>query len=369
MTSSLKQSFEKCLQYISKNQNPWNSHKNLQEQNQVDKNLFYQALKMCPPEHQDRITQEFLGYGPLESLVSDPDVDEILLIGAHHIAFERHGVLYNSDSYFLNEISFQRFMEKCTSSFLKSLSYENPTGNGLWEQFRVHAIGPPLSESPQISLRRIGGLKIQSLHRLKELETLNAQSQALLEKLIAHKKNILISGATGSGKTTLIQCLINTIKKERLVLIEDSQELIPPNPLSSSLKCPAREEQYTQSFPMKDLVKEALRMRPDRLVLGEVRSEEAKDYIQALNTGHRGCIASIHANSPQDALMRLECLILSGAHNWSPHITKQFIFNAIDYVIQVKKSPDNSKRYVSSICRLSSIESLHILLDEEISPS
>lgn len=284
MTSPLEQSFEQVIQYISKNQNHWNSHKEAHLQTQSDKNLFYQALKVCPPSHRDRITQEFLGHGPLEPLINDLEVDEILLIGPQNIAFERHGVLQVLEAYFLSEMSFQRFVGKCTFSFMKALSYENPTGNGLWKEFRVHAIGPPLSGNPQVSLRRIGGLKIQSLDQLRELKTLNLQNQEILQNLIMTKKNILVSGATGSGKTTLIQCLINILKNERLLLIEDSQELSPPNFLSSSLTCPAREEQYIQFFPMKDLIKEALRMRPDRLVLGEIRSEEAKDYIQALNT-------------------------------------------------------------------------------------
>lgn len=357
----MKLFYEKVLCSISQKPTHWAAEK--QQTSKFDPHEVQKILQKMECTKPQRIFNEFIHEGPLTHLLKDEEVDEILIIDKDTLCYEKKGSLHHLKDRFLSEHSYQRFVDNWTSSFMKSLSFENPTGNGRHKGFRVHAIAPPLSANIQLSLRRIGGHKFTSLEALYQCQMLDTKSLAICAQLLEGRKNILISGATSSGKTTFMQCLINNLKNERLLILEDSAELICPNPMSTSLCCPSRTEQYIQAFEMKDLVKESLRMRPDRIILGEARSSEAKDYIQALSTGHTGCLASIHAHSAQDALLRLECLILMGASNWNTQITKRLISNAIDYVIQIEKRPETNQRILKSIHQLSGLEENQILLD------
>ncbi|MCO5114547.1 MAG: Flp pilus assembly complex ATPase component TadA [Bdellovibrionaceae bacterium] len=320
------------------------------------------ALEGESPELQNRILSEFNGMGPLESLLQRPDIDEIIVMGHDKIIYEAQGVLYPHSDIFLSERSFMRVLDVVSKSFFKAISYENPTGNGHWDHYRVHIIAPPLSPVYNLSLRKKGATKIKSLEQLIERQALTPPQSEVLQQLLVEKKNILVSGATSSGKTTFIQCMLNTLNHDRCLIIEDAQELDLPNTFSTRLLCPTREEQYGLSMSMSDLVKESLRMRPDRLILGEARGSEAKDYIQALSTGHRGCIASIHAAHPQEALLRLECLILQGAPEWSTKVVHQLMHSSIDYVIQLNKDI-TGRRHVQDIQRVSCLEEGHISLE------
>lgn len=320
------------------------------------------ALKEESQEIQDRILDEFIGLGPLASLLQDDEIDEIIAIGYDTIIYEKNGKLFKHADSFLSERAYLRVLDVLSKSFFKAISYENPTGNGHWKDYRVHIIAPPLSPVYNLSLRKQGRHRIQSLEDLVNLKALSSEQKQVIEALLKDKKNILISGATSSGKTTFIQCMLKTLTDERCLIIEDAQELELPNPFSARLICPTRSEQYFLELNMSDLIKESLRMRPDRLILGEARGPEARDYIQALSTGHRGCMASIHASNPQEALLRLECLILQGAPEWSSKVVQQLIHSSIDYVIQLGKDEDG-KRRIQDIQRIVSLEEGHLALD------
>jgi pilus assembly protein CpaF len=356
---SLEAVAQSILDHAGQNSKHWNSDKNNNSSvNEIKDAILNQEVKI-----QERLYAEFFEFGPLNNLIKDSDVDEILIFESRNICYEKNGRIYVLEDNFLTSSTFLNFFEDVTKSFFKAISFNNPTGNGTWESFRVHVIAPPLTAFKHISLRRKGASKIKSLNTLKELNFLSKKSFEIVMEALIKKQNLLICGATSSGKTTFIQCLINEIKEERLILIEDSEELEPPNKLSTSLCCPTRQEQYSLNFTMKDLIKESLRMRPDRIILGEARSDEAKDFIQALSTGHKGCIASIHAASARDALLRLECLISQGAQGWSSRVIKNLIFNAIDKVIFVQKN-STGLRQLHQITELCSLETDSILTED-----
>lgn len=360
---SLKSHFQLILQLVSKNQSHWSTNNSDDVQKSWDKKITDDYLKELSAFEQSRLNAELYGFGPIQDLIADEDIDEILIHGQNAISYEKSGKLFIWEDTFLSEVSFQRIFEIISCDFFKAISYENPTGNGFWKGFRVHVIAPPLSKEIQISMRRVGGQKIKSLQNLSERGFIKNIGLDLIIKALDQRLNILICGATSSGKTTFIQCLMNHCKDDRFVILEDSEELYLPNKLSTALICPTRAEQYCISFSMKDLVKESLRMRPDRIVLGEARSDEAKDYIQALSTGHKGCIASIHASSTKDALIRLECLISQGAPNWSTPVIRQLIGSSLNWVIHVEKNP-SGLREVKKISEITSIEHTGLLLHD-----
>lgn len=314
------------------------------------------------PQIKQRIYEEFMGLGPLKALVEDVDIDEILVMKPDQIVYEKRGTLLALDDIFFSEHSYLRTLDLISKSFFKAISFENPTGNGHWGPFRVHIIAPPLTTHPNLSLRKKGSTKIKSISDLKKRGSLNDAHESFLLEILKQKKNVLVSGATSSGKTTFIQCLLNELKDDRCLVIEDAQELELPNAFSTRLLCPTRTEQYQLSFNISDLVKESLRMRPDRLILGEARGGEAKDYIQALSTGHNGCVTSIHAAYPQDALLRLECLILQGAPEWSVKVVRQLIHSSLDFIIQLDRG-ENGLRHIKEIHRIVSLEEDHLSLE------
>lgn len=373
--AELKDHYTKLLCYSSDQQGHWmngetknyklNSSKDatVVDGDHIDLNIFESELQKFTDPVRFRLKNELVGLGPLEPLVINQDIDEILVHGPNAISYELHGQLFSSKDVFLSQSSYLRIFETITKGFFKSISYENPTGNGYWNGFRIHVIGPPIASEIQLSMRKIGGNKIKSLKELADRDFISERGLKLLHQAIDRKLNLLICGATSSGKTTLIQCLINECKNDRLLILEDSEELKCPNRLSTALICPTRKEQYSLEFTMKDLVKESLRMRPDRIVLGEARSDEAKDFIQALSTGHRGCISSIHASSGKDALMRLECLISQGASQWSTLVIRQLISVGVNWVIHVHKNA-NGKREISKISEITSLEQNGFLLHD-----
>ncbi len=375
----LKKKYSELLCFNSEKQGHWMNHSkgvgfevglsgknenNISgESSKIDIKLFESELEKLSDENQVRLKKELNGLGPLESLIQNADIDEILVHGQNAISYELNGKLYALEDRFLSSSSYHRIFETITEGFFKSISYENPTGNGYWNGFRIHVIGPPIAKEIQLSMRRIGGQKIKSLKELADRDFISEIGLTLLYQAIEKKLNILICGATSSGKTTLIQCLINECKEDRLLILEDSEELMCPNTLSTALICPTRKEQYSINFTMKDLVKESLRMRPDRIVLGEARSDEAKDFVQALSTGHKGCISSIHASSCKDALTRLECLVSQGASQWSPNVIRQLISVGVNWVIHVEKNK-SGKREVTTISEITSLEQNGFLLHD-----
>ena len=264
---------------------------------------------------------------------------------------------------FLSSISFKNFTEEIFKKSQIMVSQKTPFGNGKINPFRVHAVTSPITKSITLTLRRHRPTVI-SLSTMAEENFFSTPQKDFLYQIINNRKNFLVIGPTGSGKTTFLNSIIHSLHHfERVVIVEDTDELVINSPISSKLLsrevCPENLNKVT----MEDLVKQSLRMRPDRIIVGEVRSSEAKDLLQALATGHSGSIGTLHAHSPQQAIYRLEMLIQMGAPQWNLQSIRRLIHMSLDYLIVLK---DNRyKKGVEGIYKIASMEKFGLLLNKE----
>jgi len=305
-----------------------------------------------------RILEELFEFGPLHSAIADDQVTEILILSPQAIWLERNGKLIPHTDRFLNYTTFRSFIHRLAREARTNTDETQPFANGRWRDFRVHVAGLPIvSDTPNITLRRIRNKK-WSLNELKELGWVDEAGKALLEKIVFDKSNVLVIGATGAGKTSALSaCLNATDTHERIVLIEDTDEIAVPNTVSTKLLSkPARIAGDTE-FGLGDLLKHCLRMRPDRIVMGEVRGGEAKDLLMAFATGHRGCWGTLHAASPREALLRLEMLVQMGAPQWTAQTVRSLIHSSIDFIVVAEKD-ENGKRRLGSIHQVASLEDI-----------
>ncbi|MBN8539575.1 MAG: CpaF family protein [Deltaproteobacteria bacterium] len=305
-----------------------------------------------------RVLEELFEFGPLHSAIGDDDVTEILILSPEVIWLERKGKLIPHSDRFLNHTTFRSFVHRLTREARTNTDETQPFANGRWRDFRVHVAGLPIvSETPNITLRRIRNKK-WSLDELRELGWVDDSGRKLLEKIVDEKSNVLVVGATGAGKTSALSaCLNATGSNERILLIEDTDEIAIPNAVSTKLLSkPARVAGDTE-FGLGDLLKHCLRMRPDRIVMGEVRGGEAKDLLMAFATGHRGCWGTLHAATPREALLRLEMLVQMGAPQWTTHTVRSLIHSSIDFIVVAEKDEDG-KRRLGSIHQVASLEDI-----------
>lgn len=291
----------------------------------------------------------------LEPLLNDPHVTEILVQNFQEIWFEKAGLLQRFHAAFSSPVQHHNFVQSLLSEARMKVDLETPQCDGEWRGFRVHVIQTPLCPAGTVlSLRR----RAPETWGFAELAERGWASYAALDGLrqkVKNKKSILIAGATGAGKTSVLNaCLKEVDPHERVITIEDTNELHLPN--SISVKLLTREATYDdlKSYSQADLLKQCLRMRPDRIVVGEMRGGEAKDYLLALSTGHGGAMATIHANSARQALLRLEILVQMGAPEWRLDAIRQLIYLGIDSVVVVKK--ENGERKLDGIYQISSLE-------------
>jgi len=295
------------------------------------------------------IKNEVLGLGPLEPLLADPTVSDILVNGYNRVYVERRGRLERVPVRFRDDQHLLKIIDKIASAVGRRIDESSPMVDArLPDGSRVNAIIPPLAlDGPALSIRKfaVDALTVDDLIRLG---TLSAEAARLLEAVVKARLNVVISGGTGSGKTTLLNVLSSFIPEhERIVTIEDSAELRLQQEHVVRLETRPPNIEGQGEVTLRELVRNALRMRPDRIVVGEVRGGEALDMMQAMNTGHDGSLTTVHANSPRDALLRLETMMSMSGLDIPDKALRRQIASAIDIVIQVARLSDGSRRLVS----------------------
>jgi pilus assembly protein CpaF len=295
------------------------------------------------------IQHEMLGFGPLEPLLGDPTVSDILVNTFNKVYVERKGRLELTDVVFHDNAHLMKIIEKIVSRVGRRVDESSPMVDArLPDGSRVNAIVPPLAvDGPLLSIRRFGGSPL-TVQNLLELKSMTPPMIKVLEGLGAAKINILISGGTGSGKTTLLNLMSSFIPgNERIVTIEDAAELQLRQPHVVRLETRPPNIEGKGEVTQRQLVRNALRMRPDRIILGEVRGAEALDMLQAMNTGHEGSLATIHSNTPRDALSRLENMVSMAGVTLTPRAIRQQICSAVTVVLQVSRLTDGCRKLVS----------------------
>lgn len=326
-------------------------------------NQFYKKeLHNLDPKAKSRLQEEISAYGPLTPLLSQEDISEIMICDNENIWIERSGRIEKWTDSFFSQESYYSFLERLCYEAKIHFDLKKPIANGVWKNFRTHIIAPPLTaKHPCITLRR-SAKALWTFKKLKDLDWANYESIQNIQSLVKDKKNILIIGPTGTGKTSVLNACLNEVSShERIIGIEDTSEIQVPNSLSIKLLARTDTDTNLKTFSLEDLVKESLRMRPDRIVLGEVRGPEAKDLLMAFATGHRGGLATLHADNPQQALLRLEMLIQLGAPQWSLNAIRHLIKLSLDSIILLKRK--KSQRVLAGIYQISSLERTGFCLD------
>ncbi|MFW6165040.1 MAG: CpaF family protein [Ralstonia sp.] len=295
------------------------------------------------------VFDEMFGFGPLEPLLQDPTVSDILVNTAKQTYVERRGKLELTDITFYDDAHLMKVIEKIVSRVGRRIDETSPMVDArLPDGSRVNAIIPPSAiDGPLLSIRRFAANPLQ-ISNLTELRTLTPPMAKLVQALAHAKLNVLVSGGTGSGKTTLLNILSGFIPMdERLVTIEDAAELQLRQPHVLRLETRPPNIEGKGEITQRALVRNALRMRPDRIILGEIRGGEALDMLNAMNTGHEGSLTTIHANTPRDALTRMENMVNMAGLNLPPKTIRQQIASAITVVIQVARMTDGRRKVVS----------------------
>jgi pilus assembly protein CpaF len=305
-----------------------------------------------------RIRSELFGYGLLETLAENEAVSEILLLGPDTVWVEVNGRLQAHCDRFLDKLTYRNFVARISRDAKTNTDDNRPFGSGRWRGFRVHVVSEPIVQGlPHVSLRRIRASP-WTLEQLQEAEWTDAAGIAALRRLVEHRKNVLVVGATGSGKTSALAACVREVREnERVVILEDTDELPTPNQVSAKLLTKISRSPDDLEFDLAELLKQSLRMRPERIVMGEVRGKEAKDLLMAFATGHTGCWGTLHAASPREALLRLEMLVQMGAPQWTATTVRSLIHASIDSIVVVSKE-QNGKRRLDSIHQVASLEDI-----------
>jgi pilus assembly protein CpaF len=295
------------------------------------------------------VQDEVLGLGPLEPFLQDPTISDILVNTHKQIYVERFGKLELTEARFKDDVHLKKIIDKIVSRVGRRIDESSPMVDArLPDGSRVNAIIPPLAiDGPVLSIRRfaVDPLKLDDLITLK---TLTPAIGELLKGIVSARLNVLISGGTGAGKTTLLNVLSGFIPAhERIVTIEDSAELQLQQEHVVRLETRPANIEGRGQIAQRDLVRNSLRMRPDRIVVGEVRGEEALDMLQAMNTGHDGSLTTIHANTPRDALLRVETMVAMTGFDIPPRFVRHYISSALDIIIQESRLSDGSRKLLS----------------------
>ena len=290
--------------------------------------------------------EEMFGIGPLEKLMRDPSVNDILVNHPHEVFIERGGQLELTDVVFADTDHLLQIIQRIASSVGRRIDEVSPMVDArLPDGSRVNAVIAPLAlDGPKLSIRRFGKTHL-TLDRLVENATITRPIADFLRAAIQARISILISGGTGAGKTTLLNALSSCIPdSERIITIEDSAELILQHRHVARLETRPANSEGTGEFTQRDLVRNSLRMRPDRIIVGEVRGVEAFDMLQAMNTGHEGSLTTIHANDAHDALMRLEMMVAMANLELPHEVVRSYIGSGIGVVVQISRLKGGARR-------------------------
>src|SRR5277367_2355269 len=290
------------------------------------------------------IKNELLGLGPLEPLLHDDDITDILVNGHAQVYVEKFGKLHEADVTFQDDPHLMLIIDRIVSQVGRRVDESSPMVDArLRDGSRINAIVPPLAlDGPALSIRRFGKRRYD-IEALVEKGSLSREMVDFLRAIVKARLNIIVCGGTGSGKTTMLNCLSGFIPEdERIVTIEDSAELSLQQPHVVRLETRPMNLERKGEVTQRDLVKNCLRMRPDRIIVGEVRSSEVYDMLQAMSTGHDGSIATIHANSPRESVGRLEMMMLLGGFSIPQRAMRQQIASALNIVVHVSRLSDGS---------------------------
>jgi pilus assembly protein CpaF len=294
----------------------------------------------------EEIKNELLGLGPLEPLLWDDDVSDILVNGPNQVYVERQGKLYLTDVRFNDDQHLMLIIDRIVSQVGRRVDEASPMVDArLADGSRINAIIPPLAlDGPSLSIRRFGK-KRYTVDDLIDKETVTADMVEFLQAIVKARLNVLVCGGTGSGKTTMLNCMSSFIPSdERIVTIEDSAELLLQQPHVVRLETRPPNVEGKGEVTQRELVKNCLRMRPDRIIVGEVRGGEVFDMLQAMSTGHDGSIATVHANTPRDAIQPLEMMMLLSGASIPQRAMRQQIASALNLVVHVSRLADGSRK-------------------------
>jgi pilus assembly protein CpaF len=313
----------------------------------------------------DEVLNEVFGLGPLEPLLQDSTISDILVNGHRQVYVERRGMLDLTNVQFHDDTHLLRIIDKIVSQVGRRVDESNPMVDArLSDGSRVNAIIPPLAvDGPLLSIRRFGTDKLMPADLVEKL-ALTPGMMRLLEAAVKARLNIIVSGGTGAGKTTLLNALSVFISpKERIVTIEDAAELQLKQPHLARLETRPANLEGQGAVRQRQLLINSLRMRPDRIIVGEVRGEEALDMLQAMNTGHDGSLTTIHANSPRDAISRLEVMVSLANANMHLAAIRQQVASAVHILVQASRLSDGSRR-VTNITEVTGIETDVVTLQD-----
>jgi pilus assembly protein CpaF len=311
------------------------------------------------------ISDDILGHGPIERLLSDDSVTEIMVNGPFDIWVERQGRLYQTTVRFNDDSHLRRIINKMVAQVGRRIDESSPMVDArLPDGSRVNAVIPPLSLSgPLVTIRKFANKRLD-LNEMIRIGTLSEETVGFLQRCIHAELNILIAGGTGTGKTTLLNALSQAISdSERIVTIEDAAELQLKQAHVLRLEGRPKNMEGQGEITIRDLVRNALRMRPDRIIVGEVRGAEALDMLQAMNTGHDGSLTTVHANAPRDALARIETMVLMAGYDLPLRAIRQQVASALDLIIHLERLEDGSRR-VTKITEVQRMESDVITLQD-----
>ncbi len=311
------------------------------------------------------IADDILGHGPLERLLADDTVTEIMVNGAHDVWVERQGRLYETTVRFNDESHLRRIINKIVAQVGRRIDESSPMVDArLPDGSRVNAVIPPLSLSgPLITIRKFGTTRL-GLDDLIRLGTLTGETVEFLKRCVHAELNLLISGGTGTGKTTMLNALSTAIPEaDRIVTIEDAAELRLNQRHVLRLEARPQNIEGEGAVSIRELVRNSLRMRPDRIVVGEVRGAEALDMLQAMNTGHDGSLCTVHANAPRDALSRIETMVLMAGYELPVRAIRNQVASALDLIVHLERMEDGGRR-VTSITEVQRMESDVVTLQE-----
>lgn len=334
----------------------------------VDALLREERIPLSGPEKQQLIREvmdEVFGYGPLDEFLRDPYISDILVNGPHKVYIERRGRLEATDATFLDNDHLMRVIRRIADNVGRRIDESSPMLDArLPDGSRVNAIIPPLAlDGPALSVRRFGTNPLD-MHRLLEIDALREEMATFVEACVQCKLNILISGGTGTGKTTFLNALSKWIPAgERVVTIEDAAELQLQREHVVRLETRPPNLEGKGEVTQRDLLRNSLRMRPDRIIIGEVRGAESLDMLQAMNTGHEGSMTTVHANNPRDALRRIENMVSMAGLNFPVHAIREQISSALNVIIHLGRMAGGERKIVQ-VCEITGMEGETICLHD-----